>query len=164
MNKKQKISDLENNLENLTNLQTNFDRIVSKIRNVQSEKKQIENKHLKTSDTFKVLKEDYANLEKENNKSRIALKTMRKESKESTIRNEKIVKGFEETIEDLLAYKEVKTSEEKALQNKRKKLEKKLENAVKRDSEKEVEKVNIDLNDNEQQPEQPEGADLKDNL
>ena len=32
---------------------------------------------------------------------------------------------------------------------------------MKRDSEKEVEKVNIDLNDNEQQPEQPEEADLK---
>ena len=42
LNKKQKISDLQNNLENLTNLQTNFDRIVSKIRNVQSEKKQID--------------------------------------------------------------------------------------------------------------------------
>ena len=32
---------------------------------------------------------------------------------------------------------------------------------MKRDSEKEVEKVNIYLNDNEQQPEQPEEADLK---
>ena len=59
---------------------------------------------------------------------------MRKESKESTIRNEKIAKGFEETIEDLFAYKEVKTSEEKALKNKQKKLEKRLKNAVKRDS------------------------------
>jgi hypothetical protein len=54
------------------------------------------------------------------------MKTMKKEAKEKRIEFEKDTKKLEETVQQLKNCKVIKSSEEKSLRNKQKKLDKKL--------------------------------------
>jgi chromosome segregation ATPase len=83
-------------------------------------------KHMKTCSDLKSLKDDYNDLTKEFTQSKISVKTLKKEAKELSSEHQKIVKKKDDIIEDLMRYKSEKSSEEKDLKVKQKKLKKKL--------------------------------------
>ena len=144
--------ELIGNVSKLNNLQNNFEKMNSNLKIIENEKKQLGVKHEKTCAEVKVLKSEKDDLEKEKSKIIIALKTAKKEGKEKNHEHEKIIKKKDETIEDLLAFKLIKTSEEKSLRNKQKKLEKKLRSVQQIEQEVKEHKT-LDLNDNEPKPE-----------
>jgi hypothetical protein len=75
---------------------------------------------------IKHIKSQCEELGKANNIANIALKTARKEIKESDSRQQNIVKKYEEKIEELLAVKAAKVHEIKGLKKEKNKLNKKL--------------------------------------
>ena len=86
----------------------------------------LEMKHIKTCSDLRRLKDDYDDLTKEFIQSKISTKTLKKEAKELSSEHQKIVKEKDDTIEDLMRYKAERSSEEKDLKVKQKKLNKKL--------------------------------------
>ena len=94
-----------------------------------------------------VIKSQSEELGKTNNIANIALKTARKEIKESDIRQQNVIKKDEEKIEELLALKEAKVHEIKVLKKEKKKLNKKLNSFVNSDTKPEENEAT--LNENE---------------
>jgi rubrerythrin len=91
-------------------------------------------KHEKTCNELKTLKHDHENLEKELNNSKVVIKTLKKEAKESDAQHTKILKVKEDTIEKLKEFKAHKISEEKELKQMEKKVNKKLKSVEERES------------------------------
>ena len=91
-------------------------------------------KHMKTCSDLKSLKDDYNDLTKEFTQTKISVKTLKKEAKELSSEHQKIVKKKDDIIEDLMRYKSEKSSEEKDLKVKQKKLNKKLKQVEERES------------------------------
>ena len=126
-------SELIGEREKLQFMHEKFEKLESKVTILKSEKKKLDEKHLKTCAEVKHLKSQKEELDKENNKINIAIKTVKKETKESHHKYEKVIKQLEENIQELVAYKATKTSEEKTLRKKKKRQEK-LERADKNKS------------------------------
>ena len=85
-----------------------------------------------------------------------AIKSLKKEAKDNNFKHKKIIKTKDDTIEKLLEYKIMKTSQEKGFKNKTKKLAKKLKAVEERETNLKLAEVNldpiqkkVDFNDNE---------------
>ena len=129
-----------------SDMKFNFEKMESNLVKLRREKNDLETKHVKTAEELKVLKSTHDELKKENNKVNVALKALKKDSKENDYRQTKIIKTHEDTIEELLAFKVLKTKEEKLIKNKKKKLDKKLKQV----NHVEVKPgLDLDFNDNE---------------
>ena len=63
---------------------------------------------------------------KEYNKTNVTLKSAKKEIQENRHEHQKVTKKNEDTIEELLAFKVMRSSEEKSFKSKQKKLDKKI--------------------------------------
>ena len=83
---------------------------------------------------MKTLKHEIDNLEKELKSSKVVIKMLKNETKESESQHTKILKAKESTIESLHEYKASKISEEKYLKQREKKINKKLKNIEERES------------------------------
>ena len=123
-------SELTMKTENLQVMHEKFENLESKFKHSKSENKKLDENYLKSCGAVKSLKSEKDDLKKETNKISIALATAKKETKESIYKYEKLIKKLEDNIEELAAFKVSKTAEEKALQNKQKKLERKQRNKL----------------------------------
>ena len=124
---------LDDTFERLDNLQKNFSNL--------------ESKHIKTCSDYKTFRDDYDDLAKEVNQSKLVIKTLRKESKELSSEHLKVVKKKDLELENLARFKILKNSEEREFKTKEKKLARKLKQAEER--ERKLNVLKSDLNDNE---------------
>ena len=115
---------LDDSKERLNCLGANFEQIQSELHKSKCHLKQLEEKHAKTCVELKGLKKN--DLEKETKHLNVAIKALKKESKTIQSERDKVVKEKDDTIQELLQFKILKTSEEKALKNRTKKLDKRL--------------------------------------
>jgi hypothetical protein len=104
----------------------NFEKMESNLKKLKREKNDLEDKHVKTSEELKFLKSTHYELKKEKYKVNVTLKGLKKEVKENDYRQHKIIKSNEDAIEEFLAYKGLKTKEDKLIKHKKKKLDNKL--------------------------------------
>ena len=119
-------AELKDETRKLSNLQANFDQLELGLKKIKSEnKKLIETQH-SASNELKQLKSEKVDLKSDINVKNVIIKTLKKEAKERSSQYESEVKKLKEAIEELSIYKVIKSSEEKALKNKQKKIDKKL--------------------------------------
>ena len=100
-----------------------------KLREAETEmhnKSNLKGRNQKLEAENKALKNEKDEIVKENKAANVALKSSKKELKDSTYRFNKKVAELETNIEELTRFKVVKNSEEKEIRNKQKKIEKKL--------------------------------------
>ena len=137
----------------LNNVHENFQTAEVNLGKLKAEKTSLERKHMKTCDEVKLLKSEATDLKKENSKINIALKTFKKEAKENNFEHEKVLKKNEATIQELLEFKMIKTSEENVIKKKEKKLNKKLKVIEEKEEKLKIEKSQVetktDINKNE---------------
>ena len=132
--------ELDETLNKLDNLHTNFSKVELSLKNLQIEKKNLESKHEKKCIDLKSLKSDHENLQKEFNKSNVKIKTLNKEMREAESEQRKMLKKKQDIIENLTEYKVIKESKEKELKLEEKKLKKKQKSLEKREQKSKVEK------------------------
>ena len=89
-------------------------------------KKSLELKHERTCHESKVVRDHKADLEKEVNSIKVALKTAQKDLKDTNYKSEKKIKTLEDNIEELNEDKATKLLEGKEIKNKMKKANKKF--------------------------------------
>ena len=105
------------------------------------EKRLLQIKHEKTCAENKALKNDNEAFRKDLNIASVALKTSKKESKDSSHRFDKKVENLEEKIRGLNETKIARESEEKDLRTKIKKVDKKQKQIQEREAKLELEKI-----------------------
>ena len=98
------------------------------LKTLKSEKKNLYEKFQKSSAEVKILKSDKIDLHKDINRLNVVITTFRREAKESSAENVKETKKLEEAVKQLVSYRVLKSTEEKALKNKQWKLDTKLAN------------------------------------
>ena len=133
-------AELEKTNAGFNSLRVNFEEIKLELKKAKLDLKQLDEKHTKTCVQLKRLQSEKEDLDKEGRSMNVAMKALTKESKNSQFEHDKIVKIKDDAIQELLEYKVIKTSEEKLLKNKAKKLEKRLK-AVEERGERKVTKV-----------------------
>ena len=132
-----------------------------------AEKEKIENQEKKTlqmnNEKFiaenKILRNERDDLKKEENNLSIALKSVKKDLKDTHYRFEKKKEELEIKIKELTEFKIDKTSEEKDMKNKRKKIEKKLKMLEQKEA-----KIKVDRNNFERSKKEKVEEDVNDNL
>ena len=125
---------LDETLEKLENLQSNFNEKEVDLESLKYTKKQLEIKHEKTCSEQSRLKGEVGELTKELAQASVCIKTLKKEAKETHANHQKVVKRNNDTIENLNKYKSQKLSEEKDLKIKEKKLNKRIKNLEEREA------------------------------
>ena len=130
--------NLEEEIDDSVSIKAELDATIAKhnnsiqieqnLKNQGNEKKQLQAKHEKTCMEVKTLKTEIEDLKKEIDKLGVVTKTIKKEAKENDSRNKNTIKKHEEALGELNRYKILKSSEEKNLKTKQKKVIKKLKN------------------------------------
>ena len=133
-------TELESLATKCENAENTIEKIEIKLSKTENEKKALESKHEKTCAEVKKIKSEKKELVKEVDNISIVLKRAKKEAKENADANEKLVKNQDKKIKELLEFKILKTSEDKELKNKQKKLEKKLKAVFEREAKLNLEK------------------------
>ena len=131
--------------------------IARKIKPVIEEKRSLQSKHEKICAEYKALRVEKEELCKEISHFKVALKTSRKETKDVVKNYEKKISDFEIELKDLVDYKISKTSEEKDLKIKVKRVDKRLKAIQEKEAKLELEK-------NECRNQSKKEKDLKSNL
>ena len=147
--------DLENAQHKIANIDRKLSMTESSLNSLELIKLQLERKHEKTCSELKSSKSESEELKKEILKMNVAFKSLKKETQELKSEQVKILKSKDDTIEDLLSYKMQKSSEEKELKKKEKKINQKLKRLENREAKLKVEikkvekkKVSVDENEN----------------
>ena len=115
----------------------------SKLCKVIEEERVFKKKHEAVCNEKKNLKSENEDLKSEVNNLKVALKTCRKEKKETDNRYEKKIHEYEVKIINLEDYKNLKLSEEKNLKSRNKKVEKRLKALAEKEAKVELEKNKV---------------------
>ena len=132
---------MKNLVHKLTETETQFDtKVAESVKASVAEKRSIQTKHEQTCAESKKIKRENEELKKDVNSLNVALKSAKKETKETHFEFVKKVKEMEGKIETLQEYKLAKASEEKELKSKSKKVDKKLKLLGEKEA-----KINLEL-------------------
>ena len=137
--KTKEVFELQRDLQNLHEQQQ--ESIANKVKTSSDQKRALEIKHERVCAENKNLKNEIENTKKDLNSTKIALKSSRKETKDTSYKFEKKVEQLNDTIKDLEDYKVAKLSEEKELKVKLRKADKKMKSVKEREAKVELERI-----------------------